>query len=110
MQDFNWVALVVAIVGGGGIGVAVREVISVVTLARQGVSGKEDKRKSDIVAARDHALAMQAKAEAEADAADARADAEAAARREWQEYAARLRLQLIALGADPLPFPTVNPS
>ncbi len=104
-MDFNWVALLVALVGGGGVGVAIREVVGVVTLARQGVSGKEDKRKSDIVAARDHALAMQAKAEAAADASDARADREAEHRRFWQEVAARLRLRIIAEGGDPGPTP-----
>lgn len=110
MEDFNWVALVVAVVGGGGIGVAIREVVGVVTLARQGVSGKEDKRRSDIIAQRDHALKMQAEAEAGERAADeranrasARADYEADVRRQWQEEASRLRLIIIDLGADPGP-------
>lgn len=109
MDGFNWVALVVAVVGGGGVGVAVREIVGVVTLARQGVSGKEDKRKSDIIAARDHAIAMQAKAEAAADASDARADREAEHRRFWQEVAAVLRLKIITGGGDPGPQPVFNP-
>lgn len=103
MEDFNWVALLVAVIGGGGVGVAIREIVGVVTLARQGVSGKEDKRKSDIIAARDHALTLQAEAEAGERAADARADREAEHRRLWQEEAARLRVLIIDLGADPGP-------
>lgn len=108
MENFNWVALVVAIVGGGGVGVAIREIVGVVTLARQGVSGKEDRRRSDIIAQRDHALQMQAEAEAGERAADIRADTEADMRRHWQEVAARLRRQLIELGADPGPWPTFD--
>lgn len=103
MEEFNWVALVVTLVGGGGIGVAIREIVGVVTLARQGVSGKEDKRRSDIVAQRDHALKMQAEAEAGERAADLRADREAEHRRLWQEEASRLRLIIIDLGHDPGP-------
>lgn len=105
----NWVAVLVAVLGAGGIGAAIREIANVVTLSRQGVSGKEDKRRVDIVAQRDHALAMQAEAEAGERAADARADLEAEQRRHWQEVAARLRRQLIELGADPGPWPTFNP-
>lgn len=103
MEEFNWIALLIALVGGGGVGVAVREIVGVVTLARQGVSGKEDKRKTDIVAARDHALAMQAEAEAGERAADARADREREHRVLWQEEAARLRFLIVELGADPGP-------
>lgn len=105
MQNVNWVALLVALVGGGGVGVAVREIVNVVMLARQGVSGKEDKRRADIVAQRDHALQMQEEAEAGERAADARADREAEHRRFWQELAARLRLTIINLGGDPGPWP-----
>lgn len=109
MDNFNWVALLVAVVGGGGVGVAVREIVGVVTLARQGVSGKEDRRRSDIVAQRDHALQLQADAEAGERAADARADLEAVHRRFWQEVAARLRLVIITNGGDPGPMPAFHP-
>lgn len=105
MENFNWVALLVALVGGGGVGVAIREVVGVVTLARQGVSGKEDRRRSDIIAQRDHALQLQAEAEKGERAADARADLEAEHRRQWQEEAARLRVLIIDLGGDPGPRP-----
>lgn len=110
MENFNWIALLVAVVGGGGIGVAIREIVGVVTLARQGVSGKEDRRKLDIVAARDHAIAMQAEAEVGERAADRRADLEAEHRRFWQEVAARLRLAIITAGGDPGPLPVFTPS
>ena len=109
MDNFNWVALVVALVGGGGVGVAVREIIGVVTLARQGVSGKEDRRRSDLVAQRDHALRLQAEAEEGERAADKRADLEATHRRFWQEIATRLRLIIIADGGDPGPTPVFHP-
>lgn len=109
-MEFNYVALLVALLGAGGVGAAVREIVGVITLARQGVSGREDKRKVDIVAARDHAIEMQAKAEAAADLADKRADMEADHRRFWQEAAARLRLAIIAAGGDPGPLPVFTPS
>ncbi len=108
MENVNWVALLVAVVGGGGVGVAVREIVNVVMLARQGVSGKEDRRRADIVAQRDHALKLQAEAEAGERAADERADREADHRRFWQEFAARLRLNIINLGGDPGPWPTFD--
>lgn len=83
MDNFNWVALVVAVVGGGGVGVAIREVVSVVTLARQGVSGKEDRRRADIVSQRDWALSERDKALGERDKAIA--EREAAEQREDEQ-------------------------
>lgn len=109
MEDTNWVAVIVGLLSAGGIGAGIREIVNVFTLARKGVSGREDKRRSDIIAQRDHALKMQAEAENGERAADARADAEAEHRRYWEEVATRLRLQLIELGADPGPRPTYNP-
>lgn len=106
----NWVAIAVAILGGGGVGVAIREIVNVFTLARNGVSGREDKRRVDIIAQRDHAIAMQAEAEAAERAADARADREAEERRHWQEAAARLRRQIIETGGDPGPWPAFTTS
>lgn len=108
MENVNWVALLVAVVGGGGVGVAVREIVNVVVLARQGVSGKEDRRRADIVAQRDHAMKLQEEAEAGERAADARADREAEHRRFWQELAARWRLTIINLGGDPGPWPSFD--
>lgn len=105
-METNWVAILVGLLGAGGIGAAIREIVGVVTLARNGVSGREDKRKTDIVAQRDHALQMQEEAEAGERAANARADTEAEQRRHWQEVAARLRRQIIESGGDPGPWPT----
>lgn len=105
-METNWVAILVGLLGAGGIGVAVREIVGVVTLARKGVSGREDKRRVDIIAQRDHALTMQAEAEAGERAADARADLEADMRRFWEEQHARLRITVIENGGDPGPWPT----
>ncbi|MGQ7313361.1 hypothetical protein ACUOFU_16770 [Microbacterium arabinogalactanolyticum] len=105
-METNWVAILVGLLGAGGVGAAVREIVGVVTLARKGVSGREDKRKTDIVAQRDHAIAMQAEAEAAERAADDRADLEAEERRHWQEVAARMRRIIIESGGDPGPWPT----
>lgn len=104
MENFNWVALLVALVGGGGVGVAVREVVSVVTLARQGVSGKEDRRRTDIVAMRDWALAERDRAQAAQDAAEV-AEAKAAARARVLEESLSMHRRIIieAVGPDRLP-------
>lgn len=98
MENVNWVALVVAVLGAGGLGACFREIVSVVTKVREGVSAQESRRKSDIVAQRDHAIAR-------ADRAEARADDEARIRRLTQEYASELRRDLIELGEVPAPWP-----
>lgn len=108
MADFNWIAVLVAVLGAGGIGAAIREIASVFSLARKGVSGREDKRRDDIIQQRDHALAMQAEAEAGERAADARADNERTRRIAWQEHSAQLRWQLITNGIEPGPTPNDN--
>jgi hypothetical protein len=107
-MEINWAAVMVAVLGGGGLGVAVREIVSVVTLARSGVSGKEDKRRGDIIAQRDHARLLQLDAEAGERAADARADRERLTRIAWQEHAALLRRRLIENGVDPDPEPVID--
>lgn len=101
MENMNWIALLVAFLGAGGIGAAIREVIGAVSLARKGVSGREQKRRYDIVAQRDTAIA-------EAAEADLRADAERELRIQWREYAAHLRLQLIRVGEKPDDWPEEN--
>lgn len=106
MDNFNWVALLVAVVGGGGVGVAIREVISVITLARQGVSGREDKRRSDIVAQRDWEMARADQAEKERDEAEAYYELERSRRRIVEDELTLARRQIISLGAEPRPFPT----
>lgn len=108
MADMNWVLALVGVLFAGGIGATIREIVGVITLARKGVSGKEQKRRDDIVAQRDYALAQMRAAQLEADAHEARADREAAARRQWQEVVARLRRMQIENGRDPGPWPDID--
>ena len=56
MDEVNWVPVVVAAIGSGGIGAAARELITMIKLSREGVSGREDKRRADILGERDYAL------------------------------------------------------
>lgn len=104
MEGTNWVAIIIAILGAGGFGAAIREVVSVVTLARQGVSGKEDKRRTDIVAMRDWALAERDKAQAAADAAEIN-EAKSAARSRVLEESLSVHRRIIieTVGPDRLP-------
>lgn len=108
MADMNWIATLVGVIFAGGIGATIREIVGVITLARKGVSGKEQKRRDDIVAQRDFALAQMKEAQAEADANELRADLEAAARRRWQEEVAKLRRLAIEHGRDPGPWPDID--
>ncbi|ROS62215.1 hypothetical protein EDF38_1318 [Frigoribacterium sp. PhB160] len=86
--------LLVALGGGAGISLMLREIISVLATVRSGVSAREGKRRTDIVQQRDEAIL--------------RADAEAAKRRNIQEYAARLRVQLIENGLEPGDPPVIE--
>jgi hypothetical protein len=86
LESINLVALVVALLGVGGVGVFAREIVGVITLIRNGVSAKESKRKNDLVAQRDREYR--------------RAESEARNRRRLEEYSAKLRRELIAAGAD----------
>lgn len=115
MPDVNLVALIVAVLGAGGIGAAIREIVSVVTLARKGVSGKDEKRRDDIIAQRDHAIAQMKEAEAgeteerkRADNAERARDEEREKRRVYTEEAARLRIICITNGVDPGEWPGVD--
>ncbi len=105
-METNWVPLLVAVLGAGGIGAAIREIIGVIALARKGVSGKEQKRRDDIIAQRDYAIAQMEAARREADQADQRADEERDERIRWREYAAQLRMRLIFAGSEPGDWPT----
>lgn len=108
MENVNIVALVVALLGAGGIGAAIREVAQLIRLARRGVSMKEDKRQAQIVAQRDHyALRMQV-AEDDRDKAEERADRERANRRKVEEALMALRLRAMADGIDPGEWPTIE--
>jgi hypothetical protein len=92
--------LLVALGGGAGVALMLREFVSVFATIRSGVSAKEGKRKTDIVQQRDEALER-------ARVSDARADGEATSRRAYQEYASGLRRQLIENGLTPGDEPDV---
>lgn len=105
MEGMSWVTIVAGLIGVGGLGAFLREIVSMISLARKGVSGREDRRKSDIISQRDHARDLQLEAEKGERAADHRADAEAEKRRHWQEEYYKLRRQAIEQGLDPGPVP-----
>jgi hypothetical protein len=92
-DNINLVALVVAFLGAGGIGVFFREIVSIITLIKNGVSAKESKRKNDLVAQRDREFAR-------AEDAIAERDMEARNRRRLEEYSTRLRRALIEADAE----------
>ena len=111
MGDPNLIAILVAVLGSGGLGAVITSIVTSVQMARKGMAAHEDQRRDDIIKQRDAAWARAAKAELEADAEEARADRERASRIEWQEHAARLRLQLIRAGIEPAstaPHRTIN--
>ena len=92
----------IAALGGlTGLALLVKELVSALGAVRSGVSAREGKRKSDIVQQRDEAIARAARE-------TARADDETAKRRVADEYAARLRLQLVKNGIDPGDAPVVE--
>ncbi|WP_104317348.1 hypothetical protein [Rathayibacter sp. AY1E1] len=87
IESVNIVALIVAVLGAGGIGVFFRELVSIITLIKTGVSAKESKRKNDLVAQRDREYQ--------------RAEAEARNRRRMEEHATVMRRELILRGVEP---------
>ena len=95
------VALLVAVLGTGGLTAVVTTIITSIRAARRGVAVREDKRTADIVKARDHAEAL-------AELAERQADAERMERIRWQEHAARQRMRLINSGLEPDPWPDTN--
>lgn len=105
MGDFNWIALLVAVLGGGGVAVAIREIVGVVSLARQGVSGREDRRRADIIAQRDAANARADKADLERDEAEAHYENERRKRRIVEDELVLARRALMAAGLDVRPWP-----
>lgn len=93
--------LLVALGGGAGVALLLREVISIVAALRNGVSAREGKRRTDIVQQRDEALER-------ARLAEERADDERTKRLSYQEYAAALRRQLIVNGIRPGDEPQID--
>lgn len=90
--------LLVALGGGAGVALLLREFISVVAALRNGVSAREGKRRADIVQQRDEAIVRAEKAEE-------RADAEAADRRRYAEHASSIRRIAIDHGVPEALFP-----
>lgn len=108
MENFNWVAILVAVLGSAGIGGAITSIAGLVKMARNGVSFREDRRKADVVAQRDWALEQKAQAESERDTAEDERDEERKKRRIFEEEHARLRLIALEAGVDPGPWPNTN--
>jgi len=102
MGDANLVAVLVAILGSGGLTAVVTSIINSIRAAKRGVAVREDNRKEDIVKARNEAIKA-------ADEADRVADEERARRIRWMEHAARQRVRLINAGIEPDPWPDDNP-
>lgn len=94
MSTTNYLPLVVASIGSGGIGAFVMSIITGIGKLQRGVSARESKRRIDIVQQRDEAITREDEQRARADAADSRA-------RGAIEYAARCRIQLINAGIEP---------
>lgn len=85
MEDFNWVPVIVSVLGGGGIGASAREFYQMVKLSKDGVSGREDKRRADILGERDWAINQMANERAARLIAEARYDTERENRRRVME-------------------------
>jgi hypothetical protein len=97
----DWVPIIAAVLGAGGVGAMLREIFAAVGKLLGGMSARESTRKVDIVQQRDAALARESRAWT-------LVDAEAEKRRKTQEYAARLRRQIIGLGGEPDPEPVLE--
>jgi len=97
-EDVSPVAVIVALLGTGGAGLFAREIADIASKVRAGISTKESKRKADIVAERNAALA---------EAAQHKKDAEQqrVLRIGWQEYAGKLLFLLSRNGITATPLP-----
>lgn len=105
MENFNWVPLVVALLGGGGLGAAIREFVNMIKLSKEGVSGREDKRRLDIIADRDYAFTQLALEREKREQAEARFDDERYKRRIIWEQLLDLRLRLRIECGDSIDLP-----
>lgn len=100
-ENVSPVALIVAAIGAGGLGVFFRDLVDVFLKLRDGLSAREKNRKIDIVHQRDEALKREQIAWAER-------DREAAKRRQLEEHASLLRRQVIEAGLDPPAYPVIE--
>lgn len=69
-METNLTTLIVAVLGAGGLGAVIREVVGGLAKLGRGVSLRESGRKNDLVSERDNALARATRMENERDAAD----------------------------------------
>ena len=100
-EDVSPVALIVAAIGAGGIGVFFRDVVDVFLKLRDGLSAREKHRKSDILQQRDEALRRE-------ELAWEQRDVESTKRRRMEEHASQLRRLAIEAGLDLPPYPTLE--
>ncbi|BAU32445.1 hypothetical protein [Microcella alkaliphila] len=100
-ENVSPVALIVAAIGAGGLGVFFRDLVDVFLKLRDGLSAREKNRKIDIVQQRDQALKREQIAWQER-------DVEAAKRRRMEEHASELRRQLIEAGITPPDYPVIE--
>lgn len=107
-ENVSPIALIVALIGAGGIGVFFRDVVNVFLKLRDGLSAREKNRKIDIVQQRDDAMKRERQAWAERDIAWQERDREASKRRRMEEYASQLRRALIESGQEPAPYPVLE--
>lgn len=100
-ENVSPVALIVAAIGAGGLGVFFRDLVDVFLKLRDGLSAREKNRKVDIVQQRDQALQREQLAWDER-------DREASKRRRLEEHASELRRQLIEAGITPPNYPVLE--
>ena len=100
-ENVSPVALIVAAIGAGGIGVFFRDVVDVFLKLRDGLSAREKNRKSDILQQRDAALRRE-------ELAWQQRDVESAKRRRMEEHASELRRLAIEAGITPPPYPVLE--
>ena len=105
----SWIGPITALGGLGAIALFARELVNIFGLLRKGVAARESKRRHDIVAQRDKAIAERDAAYRRAAAAEARVDRERENRRLLSEYAARLLRQLLIAGVEAFaPWPDID--
>jgi hypothetical protein len=101
MGDVSLVALLVAVLGTGGVTAVVTSIIAAIRAARAGVATREDARTKDIVSARDEAIR-------DASLAERHYDDERQRRRIMEDELTIARRRLMELGHDPRPWPEIE--
>lgn len=101
----NWIAIITALGGLGAVALCLREIVAMVKLLRSGVAARESRRRNDIIAQRDAAIAERDAANQRAADADRTADAEREKRIAWREHAGALTWQLRINGVQPHELP-----